>query len=45
MDLNIEYSCRTVVATLLGRIAEPGKPGVNIAILSTLVERDSVREL
>lgn len=45
MDLNIEYSCRTVVATLLKRIAEPGKPAENIAILSTLVERDSVREL
>ncbi|WNS43719.1 LacI family DNA-binding transcriptional regulator [Paenibacillus sp. MMS20-IR301] len=45
MDLNIDYSCRTVVATLLKRMAEPGKPAENIAILSTLVERDSVREL
>ncbi|WP_202903656.1 LacI family DNA-binding transcriptional regulator [Paenibacillus graminis] len=45
MDLNIEYSCRTVVSTLLKRIAEPGKPAENIAILSTLVERESVRTL
>lgn len=45
MDLNIDYSCRTVVATLLKRIAEPGKPAENIAILGTLAERDSVREV
>ncbi|BCG60345.1 LacI family DNA-binding transcriptional regulator [Paenibacillus sp. URB8-2] len=45
MDLNIEYSCRVVVSTLLKRIAEPDKPAENIAVLSTLVERESVRRI
>lgn len=45
MDLNIEYSCHTVVATLLKRIADPLKPAENIAILSKLVERESVRNI
>ncbi|NJJ40978.1 LacI family DNA-binding transcriptional regulator [Paenibacillus apii] len=43
MDLNIGYSCRVVVSTLLKRLVEPDKPAENIAILSTLVERESVR--
>ncbi|MDT3425354.1 LacI family transcriptional regulator [Paenibacillus forsythiae] len=42
MDMNIRYSCEAVVATLLKRIAKPDKPGENIAIISTLVERESV---
>lgn len=45
MDLNIEYSCHTVVSTLLQRLAAPEQPSVNIAVLSTLVERESVRVL
>lgn len=45
MDLNIEYSCHTVVATLLKRVADPLKPAENIAVLSTLVERESVRNI
>lgn len=45
MDLNIEYSCQTVVSTLLKRIFDPLKPAENIAILSTLVERESVKNI
>ncbi len=45
MDLNIEYSSEVTVATLLRRIGRPDKPSESIAILSRLVERDSVRSL
>ncbi|MNP73752.1 hypothetical protein D3C76_1705160 [compost metagenome] len=45
MDLNIDYSCLRVVATLLSRIADPQKPAENIAVLSTFVERESVRSI
>lgn len=45
MDLNIDYSCQRVVATLLSRIADPQKPAENIAVLSTFVERESVRSI
>lgn len=45
LDLNIEYTCEVAVATLLKRILHPDKPYENIAILSKLVERDSVRSI
>lgn len=45
LDLNIEYSSEVTVATLLKRISRPDKPSESIAILSRLVERDSVRSL
>lgn len=42
MELQIEYACEAVVATLLKRIYKPDKPGENVAVLSRLLERDSV---
>lgn len=45
MDLQIEYACEAVVATLLKRIAKPDKPGENVAVLTRLVERESVSPL
>ncbi|MDF2925749.1 MAG: LacI family transcriptional regulator [Paenibacillaceae bacterium] len=42
VDVNVEYACEAVVSTLLKRIAKPYKPGENVAIISTLVERESV---
>lgn len=44
-DVNIEYACNVAVTTLLKRINCPEKPYENIAILSDLIERDSVRNL
>lgn len=44
-DVKIEYACDVAVATLLKRINCPEKPYENIAILSDLIERDSVRKL
>jgi len=43
LDLNIEYSCEAVVSTLMKRISYPNKPFENIAILSKLIERDTVK--
>lgn len=43
LDLNIGYACDIVVATLLKRIGRPDKPSENIAILSKLIVRDSVK--
>lgn len=45
MDLNIQYASEAVVSTLLKRIENRDKPAENIAVLSTLIERDSVRSL
>lgn len=45
LDLNLAYACKIVVRTLLNRISCPDKPSENIAILSSLVERDSVNNL
>jgi LacI family transcriptional regulator len=45
LDLHIEYSCEAAVALLLKRIADPHKPSENIAINSTLIERDSVKSI
>lgn len=41
VDVNVEYACEAVVSTLLKRISKPYKPGENVAIISTLVERES----
>lgn len=45
MDLNIDYACVAVVSTLLKRINNPGKPCENISVLSSFIERDSVRQI
>lgn len=45
VDLNIDYSCKVVVDLLLKRISDPYKPKENIAIYTSLVERDSVRKI
>ncbi|MEQ8154087.1 MAG: LacI family DNA-binding transcriptional regulator [Clostridiaceae bacterium] len=45
LDLNIEYACESVVDTLLKRIQTPDKPCETIAVLSKLIERESVRFL
>ncbi len=45
LDLHIEYACEVAIATLMKRISRPDKPSENIAVLSTIVERDSVRSL
>lgn len=45
LDLNIEYSCQEAAALLLKRIGNPDKPFENIAVNSTIVERDSVKNL
>lgn len=45
LDLNINYACTAVVSTLLKRISFPEKPSENVAILSRLIERESVRSL
>lgn len=45
LDLHIEYSCEVAVALLLKRIANSHKPSENIAINSTLIERDSVKSI
>lgn len=45
MDLNIEYSCETAVSLLLKRINNPSKPYENITINSSLIERDSVKDI
>lgn len=44
LDLNIDYACEVVVDLLLKRIARPEKPAESIAVLSRLIERDSVLE-
>ena len=45
LDLNIEYSCRIAVELLLKRISNPDKPCESITINSTLVARESVKDL
>jgi len=45
LDLNIEYSCEAVVSSLMKRISCPNKPFENIAILSKLIERDTVKSI
>ena len=45
LDLNIEYSCRIAVELLLKRISNPDKPCESITINSTLVIRESVKDL
>lgn len=45
LDLHIEYCCEVAVALLLKRISNLHKPSENIAINSTLIERDSVKSI
>lgn len=45
LDLNIEYSCEIAVELLLKRINNPDKPCESITINSTLVPRESVKDL
>lgn len=45
LEMNIPYSCEVAVSLILNRIANPHKPYENIMINSSLVERDSVREI
>ena len=45
LELNIDYACESAVALLLKRINKPDKPYENITINSTLVKRDSVKNL
>jgi LacI family transcriptional regulator len=45
LDLNIEYSCSIAVELLLKRINNPDKPCESITINSTLVPRESVKDL
>lgn len=45
LDLNIDYSCEEAVSLLLKRISNPNKPYESITINSTLIERDSVKNL
>lgn len=45
LDLNIEYSCEVAVQLLLKKINYPDKPTENIAIYTTLIERDSVKNI
>jgi len=45
LDLNIEYSCEAAVSLLCRKIKRPDKPCENIAISSTLVERESVKAI
>lgn len=45
LDLNIEYSCCIAVELLLKRINDPDKPCESITINSTLVPRESVKDL
>ena len=45
LDLNIEYSCEIAVELLLKRINNPGKPCESITINSTLIPRESVKNL
>lgn len=45
LELNIDYACESAVDLLLKRISRPNKPFENIAINSTLVERDSIKTI
>lgn len=45
LDLNIEYSCEIAVELLLKRINNPDKPYESITINSTLISRESVKNL
>ncbi|MBZ9687661.1 LacI family transcriptional regulator [Clostridium estertheticum] len=45
LDLNIEYSCEIAVELLLKRINNPDKPCESITINSTLISRESVKDL
>lgn len=45
LDLNIEYSCEIAVELLLKRINNPYKPCESITINSTLISRESVKNI
>lgn len=45
MDLNNEYSCESAVNLLMKKINYPHKPKENISVYSTLIERDSVKNI
>lgn len=45
IDINIEYSCNSVIDLLIKRINNPKKPYENITINGFLVERASVKNL
>ncbi|MGB8451751.1 MAG: LacI family DNA-binding transcriptional regulator [Anaerocolumna sp.] len=45
MEIYIDYACESTVALLLKRLGRPDKPSENILIDSTLIERDSVKNL
>lgn len=45
LDLNIEYSCEIALELLLKRINNPYKPCESITINSTLIPRESVKDL
>jgi LacI family transcriptional regulator len=45
LDLNIEYSCEIAVELLIKRINNPYKPCESITINSTLIIRESVKDL
>lgn len=45
LDLNINYACESAVVLLLKRINNPNKPYESININSTLIERDSVKNI
>jgi len=45
LDLNIEYSCEIAVELILKRISNPDKPCESITINSTLIPRESVKNL
>lgn len=45
IDINIEYSCKSVIDLLIKRINNPNKPYENITVNGFLVERASVKNL
>ncbi|WP_066019748.1 MULTISPECIES: LacI family DNA-binding transcriptional regulator [Clostridium] len=45
IDINIEYSCKSIIDLIINRINNPKKPYENITINGFLVERDSVKKL
>lgn len=45
LELHIDYACESAVDLLLKRLKNPEKPAEQIQINSTLVERDSVKDL
>jgi len=45
LEMHIDYACEMAVELLLKRFDRPEKPDESILINSTLIERESVRQL